>query len=82
MKKKLTREQSQIKKLKQENDALTGVIGKMLTQFDHIRQNEQTARCPICGVPYVFYPNVQGDQSACVDCKAFARGARKKRVMG
>ena len=35
--------------------------------------SEQTIKCPICGEPYVFYPFMVGDQSACPDCRNRAR---------
>ena len=37
---------------------------------------EQTIKCPICGKPYVFMPFYAGDQSACPECRAKARGLK------
>lgn len=34
---------------------------------------DRTMRCPICGMPYVFYSFYAGDQSACRRCKTLAR---------
>lgn len=30
---------------------------------------DQTAKCPICGEPYVVFAMYVGDQSACPDCR-------------
>ena len=36
--------------------------------------SEMTVKCPICGAPYKAYSHYAGDQSACPDCRARARG--------
>lgn len=36
--------------------------------------SELTVKCPICGAPYKAYSHYAGDQSACPDCRARARG--------
>lgn len=33
----------------------------------------KTVACPICSEPYVFYPFMAGDQSACPTCRGKAR---------
>ena len=33
----------------------------------------KTAKCQICGEPYIFYPFKVGDQSACPKCIEKAR---------
>ncbi|KKM21251.1 hypothetical protein LCGC14_1637290 [marine sediment metagenome] len=34
---------------------------------------EKTAKCWICGKPYVVYPHYVGDQLACPECREEAR---------
>ena len=41
---------------------------------------EQTVKCRICGEPYVVYSHYAGDQSACPDCRAKARGKGRTRI--
>ena len=36
--------------------------------------SEMAVKCPICGSPYRPYSHYAGDQSACPDCRARARG--------
>lgn len=38
---------------------------------------EQTAKCSICGEPYVIYTHYAGDQSACPKCRKKARKGGK-----
>jgi DNA-directed RNA polymerase subunit RPC12/RpoP len=47
---------------------------------DRMNSLDKTVNCPICGEPYVFMSMHAGDQSACPDCVAKARGKRGKHV--
>lgn len=38
--------------------------------------DEMTAKCPMCGKPYVVYSHYAGDQSVCSDCRDQSGGDR------